>query len=300
MEVWAKLVAADAASRKRMATPPIPWLWRRRGIPSKPRRSSLPLPAPSPLPARLPAIPGYVYLILLLLVCAVLAGLCYQRGIFPFRRAAAQPPASPAGPADPPLRPRCGRWPRDHPGGVTHPPGRRTSRLFGVGGCPRGAGGGGGWALRALKSAGPGAKGPGARAFCLAGPGALGAPGPPNAAAPPGAPAGLLPKGMLSPENAHSFLLSPAPSACRSQNAPSIPCKGGDPMPLRLLPLLLALLALWGCAPQSMPAPSAVPTPTAAQALSSPSPSLAGVPHAHAGPHKRAAPGTPFPLGRSL
>lgn len=49
-------------------------------------------------------------------------------------------------------------------------------------------------------------------------------------------------------------------------------------MPLRLLPLLLALLALWGCAPQSMPAPSAVPTPTAAQALSSPSPSLAGVP----------------------
>ena len=101
VEVWAKLVAADAASRKRMATPPIPWLWRRRGIPSKPRRSSLPLPAPSPLPARLPAIPGYVYLILLLLVCAVLAGLCYQRGIFPFRRAAAQPPASPAGPADP-------------------------------------------------------------------------------------------------------------------------------------------------------------------------------------------------------
>lgn len=49
-------------------------------------------------------------------------------------------------------------------------------------------------------------------------------------------------------------------------------------MPLRLLPLLLALLALWGCAPQSMPAPSAVPTPTAAQALSSPSPSPAGVP----------------------
>lgn len=49
-------------------------------------------------------------------------------------------------------------------------------------------------------------------------------------------------------------------------------------MPLRLLPLLLALLALWGCAPQSMPAPSAVPTPTAAQALSSPSPSPAGIP----------------------
>ena len=49
-------------------------------------------------------------------------------------------------------------------------------------------------------------------------------------------------------------------------------------MSLRLLPLLLALLALWGCAPQSMPAPSAVPTPTAAQALSSPSPSPAGVP----------------------
>ena len=49
-------------------------------------------------------------------------------------------------------------------------------------------------------------------------------------------------------------------------------------MPFRLLPLLLALLALWGCAPQSMPAPSAVPTPTAAQALSSPSPSPAGVP----------------------
>ena len=47
-----------AASRKRMATPPIPWLWRRRGIPSKPRRSSLPLPAPSPLPARLPASPA--------------------------------------------------------------------------------------------------------------------------------------------------------------------------------------------------------------------------------------------------
>lgn len=49
-------------------------------------------------------------------------------------------------------------------------------------------------------------------------------------------------------------------------------------MPFRLLPLLLALLALWGCAPQSMPAPSAVPTPTAAQALSSPSPFPAGVP----------------------
>ena len=69
----------------------------------------------------------------------------------------------------------------------------------------RGAGGGGGWALRALKSAGPGAKGPGPRAFCLAGPGALGAPGPPNAAAPPGAPAGLLPKGMLPFVNAYPF-----------------------------------------------------------------------------------------------
>ena len=47
-------------------------------------------------------------------------------------------------------------------------------------------------------------------------------------------------------------------------------------MPFRLLPLLLALLALCGCAPQPAPAPSAVPTPTATQALSSPSPSPAG------------------------
>ena len=52
----------------------------------------------------------------------------------------------------------------------------------------RGAGGGGGWALRALKSAGPEAKGPGPRAFCLAGPGAL---GPPDRQTPPPPPAPL-------------------------------------------------------------------------------------------------------------
>ena len=111
---------------------------------------------------------------------------------------------------------------------------------------------------------------------------------------------GRPPPGMLSPRKCPSFLLSPAPSACRSQNAPSIPCKGGDPMSLRLLPLLLALLALWGCAPQSMPAPSAVPTPTATQALTSPSPSPAGVPAPT--PARTSAPRpTPIsPAGRSL
>ena len=50
----------------------------------------------------------------------------------------------------------------------------------------RGAGGGGGWALRALNGQGCGGlAAPAPLPVCLAGPGALGAPGPPNAAAPP-------------------------------------------------------------------------------------------------------------------
>lgn len=95
VEVWAKLVAADGSIQEADGYAAHTLALE---APGDTQQAQAQQPA-----AASPAtgIPGYVYLILLLLVCAVLAGLCYQRGIFPFRRAAAQPPSSPAAPADP-------------------------------------------------------------------------------------------------------------------------------------------------------------------------------------------------------
>lgn len=100
VEVWAKLVAADGSIQETDGYAAHTLALAQPGAQEEPSRTQQPA-AVQQTSSVATGIPGYVYLILLLLVCAVLAGLCYQRGIFPFRRAAAQPPASPAGPADP-------------------------------------------------------------------------------------------------------------------------------------------------------------------------------------------------------
>ncbi len=100
VEVWARLVAADGSIRETDGYAAHTLALAEPGAQEEPSRTQQPAAAQQTSSVAT-GIPGYVYLILLLLVCAVLAGLCYKRGIFPFRRAAAQPPASPAGPADP-------------------------------------------------------------------------------------------------------------------------------------------------------------------------------------------------------
>ena len=100
VEVWAKLVAADGSIQETDGYAAHTLALAEPGAQEEPSRTQQPAAAQQTSSVAT-GIPGYVYLFLLLLVCAVLAGLCYQRGIFPFRRAAAQPPASPAGPADP-------------------------------------------------------------------------------------------------------------------------------------------------------------------------------------------------------
>lgn len=98
VEVWAKLVAADgsiqeadgyAAHTLALAEPGGETQAAQQSAPSSAQQTAGPATG----------IPGYVYLLLLLLVCAVLAFLCYKRGLFPFRRAGAQPPADPEEPA---------------------------------------------------------------------------------------------------------------------------------------------------------------------------------------------------------
>lgn len=100
VEVWARLVAADGSIQETDGYAAHTLALAEPGAQEEPSRTQQPSAAQQTSSVAT-GIPGYVYLILLLLVCAVLAGLCYKRGIFPFRRAAAQPPASPAGPADP-------------------------------------------------------------------------------------------------------------------------------------------------------------------------------------------------------
>ena len=100
VEVWARLVAADGSIQETDGYAAHTLALAEPGAQEEPSRTQQPAAAQQTSSVAT-GIPGYVYLILLLLVCAVLAGLCYKRGIFPFRRAAAQPPASPAGPADP-------------------------------------------------------------------------------------------------------------------------------------------------------------------------------------------------------
>ena len=100
VEVWAKLVAADGSIQETDGYAAHTLALAEPGAQEEPSRTQQPAAAQQTSSVAT-GIPGYVYLVLLLLVCAVLAGLCYKRGIFPFRRAAAQPPASPAGPADP-------------------------------------------------------------------------------------------------------------------------------------------------------------------------------------------------------
>ncbi len=101
VEVWAKLVAADGSIQEADGYAAHTLALEAPGDTQQTQAQQPAAASSQPSASPATGIPGYVYLILLLLVCAVLAGLCYQRGIFPFRRAAAQPPASPAGPADP-------------------------------------------------------------------------------------------------------------------------------------------------------------------------------------------------------
>lgn len=99
LEVWAKLVAADGSIQEADGYAAHTLALEEPGAEAEENAQP-----PAPASARQPAgpaasIPGYVYLILLLLVCAVLAFLCYKRGLFPFRRSGAQPPANPEEPA---------------------------------------------------------------------------------------------------------------------------------------------------------------------------------------------------------
>lgn len=98
LEVWAKLVAADGSIQEADGYAAHTLALAEPGGETQAAQQSAPSSAQQPAgPAT--GIPGYVYLLLLLLVCAVLAFLCYKRGLFPFRRAGAQPPADPEEPA---------------------------------------------------------------------------------------------------------------------------------------------------------------------------------------------------------